>query len=247
MNAIVALTEHQKQALHAKAVHDRLFHAAPPVEKPSNRRVVVTRHQPHRPAVTPYAPLRPIDPLRGNSQPWVKIVREVCAREDLCIPDILGRWSARRFSWPRQEIMYRMSRELQMDFTRIGKCIGGRDRTAVADGIKSYMNRNNRADRRRDILVLGTRSGEEGIAVTISNVAAKYKLNIPMLLGDQRTASVIEARRELYWLLHQQGLSYSAIGRAVGNRDHTTILSGIRKYRQRMGIENSIHVGQGAQ
>jgi chromosomal replication initiation ATPase DnaA len=40
------------------------------------------------------------------------------------------------------------------------------------------------------------------------------------------------ARRELYAALRAKGWSYPAIGRFVGNRDHTTVMAALREKRR---------------
>lgn len=52
------------------------------------------------------------------------------------------------------------------------------------------------------------------------------------LLSQRRDKSVVQRRHIAYLVLHEAGLSYPAIGRALGDRDHTTILHGARRARQ---------------
>lgn len=55
------------------------------------------------------------------------------------------------------------------------------------------------------------------------------------IMADKRTADVVPARHRAMFLLRMlTTLSYPAIGRVLGNRDHTTVLSGARKVALRL-------------
>ncbi|MGE0290378.1 MAG: helix-turn-helix domain-containing protein, partial [Bradyrhizobium sp.] len=52
------------------------------------------------------------------------------------------------------------------------------------------------------------------------------------VLGARRTAKVVLARQAvMYWVRRRFTWSYSRIGRRFGDRDHTTVLHGVRAYR----------------
>ena len=59
-----------------------------------------------------------------------------------------------------------------------------------------------------------------------------------MVRGGRRTRDLIPARQHVLYEVHRQrrDLSYPAIGRLFGGRDHTTILHSVRMHKKRHGI-----------
>lgn len=55
------------------------------------------------------------------------------------------------------------------------------------------------------------------------------------LAGPRRGKPLVRARQTLYWLIKRlrPDLSYPAIGRAVGNRDHTTPMAGVLVFERK--------------
>lgn len=64
----------------------------------------------------------------------------------------------------------------------------------------------------------------------IRHVLERHNISHAELIGKRRVKHIIAARQEAYWLLREQGYSLHQIGQRLGNRDHTTILSGVRAY-----------------
>lgn len=62
----------------------------------------------------------------------------------------------------------------------------------------------------------------------IENVAKLYRTIPEEVMGRGREGALPNARHTVYWCLRQAGLSLPAIGRVM-DRDHSTVLSGIRK------------------
>lgn len=64
----------------------------------------------------------------------------------------------------------------------------------------------------------------------IADVALKHEVSVKQILGDDRQAPVIEARREAMSLVYRANPNWSLVkmGRFF-NRDHTTILHALRK------------------
>lgn len=61
-------------------------------------------------------------------------------------------------------------------------------------------------------------------------VAADYDIPLSLLVGTSRVGELIEPRQVAMWLgMHHLGQSSSRVGRAIGGRDHATILYGARK------------------
>lgn len=68
----------------------------------------------------------------------------------------------------------------------------------------------------------------------IREVAAKYGRTVDELTGPLRWRSIAWARQEaMFRLRNETTLSYPDIGRRL-NRDHTTILHGVRAHAKRM-------------
>jgi chromosomal replication initiator protein len=64
----------------------------------------------------------------------------------------------------------------------------------------------------------------------VARVAKYYRLPQKMLTSDSRRQSVVFARSIAVYLARElAGLSYERIGRALGGRDHSTIMHGYRK------------------
>ena len=64
----------------------------------------------------------------------------------------------------------------------------------------------------------------------IRRVAQYRGVSLADLKGPRRWAHWAQARKECYWLLRKHtNLSLPAIGHVMGNRDHTTVLHGIRR------------------
>jgi chromosomal replication initiator protein len=54
-------------------------------------------------------------------------------------------------------------------------------------------------------------------------------------MSSRKTKSVARARQEAYWRArHETTASLPQIGSAYGNRDHTTVLFGIRAHERRL-------------
>jgi len=64
-------------------------------------------------------------------------------------------------------------------------------------------------------------------------VAAHYGLSVRELDGDRRSRHIARPRQvAMYLAVELTGLSYPRIGSLIGNRDHTTILHGVRAIRK---------------
>lgn len=65
------------------------------------------------------------------------------------------------------------------------------------------------------------------IRAIVDAVCATTGLTRTDLTSARRTPEIVEARSTVFWLARElTGSSYEAIGAAVGNRDHTTVLHG---------------------
>ena len=98
----------------------------------------------------------------------------------------------------------------------------------------------------RDIIDVGYRpdfgsldsEGRMDVRSIISGVEVKYGLPSGSIVSRSRARSIAAARHEAIYLTHTMHPSWSLtmIARRFGNRDHTTILASLRKYREKHGI-----------
>lgn len=69
----------------------------------------------------------------------------------------------------------------------------------------------------------------------VAAVALKHELSKTVLLSDRRRRREVWARHELYWWLRMlTPWSMPRIGRFLCDRDHTTILHGVRRHQARL-------------
>jgi len=73
------------------------------------------------------------------------------------------------------------------------------------------------------------------LATRAKKIAARVSLQtgftIAELCSTQRFRELVQARQYVYWLCKKEtALSLPQIGRALGGRDHTTILHGVNKF-----------------
>lgn len=79
--------------------------------------------------------------------------------------------------------------------------------------------------------------GEPSLQRLLYETAAKYGMTIPELISARREASLVEARQEYMWRAKKEtSKSLGQIGKVCGGRDHTTVLHGLRKYKDRLGL-----------
>lgn len=70
----------------------------------------------------------------------------------------------------------------------------------------------------------------------IEMVCVQHRVKKRALLGRSREHRLSQARLEAYYLLrHDLYLTSPQIGRLMGGRDHTTVLSGLAKYLKETG------------
>lgn len=81
----------------------------------------------------------------------------------------------------------------------------------------------------------GIQTTPPSMADILAEVAEKHRLTVADLKGQSRVRSVAWARQEAMWLMRKEGRwSLPQIGRAIGNRNHATILFGVRRYGERL-------------
>lgn len=69
----------------------------------------------------------------------------------------------------------------------------------------------------------------------IADIAAKHRVPVAGIMGTSRRRKYAWPRQEAYAAVRdERGLSYPQIG-AIFGRDHTSVLTGVRRYRERVG------------
>lgn len=92
----------------------------------------------------------------------------------------------------------------------------------------------------RDILAIAQESRAEVFdpghwLEVIDQVCAKHSLTRAELLSSRRDRPLVAARHEaMYRMSKETSMSLPAIGRRMGNKDHTTVLHGIRKHKAKL-------------
>lgn len=88
-------------------------------------------------------------------------------------------------------------------------------------------------DPRRNWICVKTIVRTHPSILTVRNTVARWhNVTVTDLISERRTANLVLPRKEAYWLCRQvTGRSLPEIGRLFGNRDHTTVLHGVRSYQ----------------
>ena len=71
-------------------------------------------------------------------------------------------------------------------------------------------------------------------AQVLADVAERHGLTVADLIGPRRLRHIAHPRQEAMFCLRACGWTLPRIGRAIGDRDHTTVLHGIRAHQKRM-------------
>lgn len=67
----------------------------------------------------------------------------------------------------------------------------------------------------------------------IQQVCKDHGVQVQWVLGKSRVQRIVRARHEIMWKLNLLGMTLPSIGRRL-NRDHTTVLHGIRQHQKRI-------------
>ena len=91
--------------------------------------------------------------------------------------------------------------------------------------------------KKRDILYVSSgdpRSFQSTREQIARDVCSKHGVSWCDIVSDRRPKEIIEARQEIMWRLSREtGMAAAAIGRFLGNRDHTTVLYGVKAHIRR--------------
>jgi len=96
-----------------------------------------------------------------------------------------------------------------------------------------------KAEPLRDIINLsGNADLQIGVRI-ISEVALQYGLSSRDIKSQRQSGNLVEARHKTAWRLRNETLmSLPQIGRLLGGRDHSTIISSLRRYQLLMNSGN---------
>lgn len=100
---------------------------------------------------------------------------------------------------------------------------------------KKPMGRKKAASLSRQIVVR-----PKSVVAILDTVGAHFGLSWEELIGPRRTAYLANARHVAAWLMRQSGLSLEEIGRALGGRDHTTMLHSIRQIEELRAVDPDV-------
>ena len=91
-----------------------------------------------------------------------------------------------------------------------------------------------------DIVSLKAKNGAPTLRFIASVVAAYFDLSIEQLASAQRQQHIALARQIAFWISYKYAFkSTTEIGRFYGDRDHTTILHGLRKIEKKYAETDS--------
>jgi len=70
-----------------------------------------------------------------------EIIKSVARSNGIALSDLRNPCRARRYSWPRQEAMWRLRRERALSWQQIANLVGVSDHTTVIHGYRAYEQR----------------------------------------------------------------------------------------------------------
>lgn len=123
-------------------------------------------------------------------------------------------------------------RELENRLTEVREKLSFKNE--VIQGLRATI------DRQREVIQKFADEGEVPVARMndiLVVVGEHFNLSRPILIGDQRAPNIVRPRHIAYYLMRMAGYSFPNIGKACGNRDHTTILSGAGKIELQVAID----------
>lgn len=87
------------------------------------------------------------------------------------------------------------------------------------------------------------------VADVIRETAAKHRISVADLIGQSRERRYVRPRQEAMYRVFTEcpHISYPESGRRLGGRDHTTVLHGVKRHCERIGIQyaDALHIRKG--
>ncbi len=65
-------------------------------------------------------------------------------------------------------------------------------------------------------------------ALILAEVSLQTGVSVADMKGPRKFRYMARARQLYYWRAHMAGIPFAQIGRGCGDRDHTTVMSGIK-------------------
>lgn len=76
------------------------------------------------------------------------------------------------------------------------------------------------------------------LALIIDETAEKYEVSKADILSHVRDPKLVIPRHEIMWRARKETeMSYPQIGRKLGERDHTTVMHGVKRHQERLDRE----------
>lgn len=106
----------------------------------------------------------------------------------------------------------------------------------VEDRLASEITSEEATINRLQTLGIDTKTAAEkvipsGASFILTAVTEATSIDVSEIVGPSRDRDVAEARMVACWVMRQQGMSYSAIGRTL-HRDHTTAMHAVRRVEE---------------
>lgn len=163
-----------------------------------------------------------------------QITVEVASKWGVTLGELFGRSRGHAATaWARQELYTRLEDETSLTHDMIGVVVG-RTAGTVCAGIQAHREylRSQEGVTREGDFPPGSKPWEDHMRVA-AEVAIKHGVTAQDMLGNTRKAAEAKARREAWWRIYREcrDASTPKIGAAF-NRDHSTILYGIRKHEK---------------
>jgi len=77
--------------------------------------------------------------------------------------------------------------------------------------------------------------------IIMEQVSKRFKVDVKSILGSKRNKEIVLARQVAMLLCREElGLSYPALGRLFGGKDHSTVLHSINKIKQLQQVSNDM-------
>ena len=67
-----------------------------------------------------------------------------------------------------------------------------------------------------------------------SEVCDRHRLSITELVSKSRERRIAWPRQEAMYMMRLQGFTLNQIGRYLGGRDHSTVLTGVKRHLERL-------------
>lgn len=68
----------------------------------------------------------------------------------------------------------------------------------------------------------------------LKDISKRRSVSVRDLLGKSRKQPIARARQEAYFLMREAGMSFPVIGKRMGDRNHSTIIYGVREHAKRI-------------